>query len=80
MNAYYFQQGQASSTSGGTGIKTLPESSKVETISEASLPAHSVTSQKEVAHRPKESLTPRLHQKTTIKLDRPREKNREKKK
>ena len=34
MNQYYFNQGQVSSTSGGTGgVKTLPETSRVETIS-----------------------------------------------
>jgi len=34
MNYYYFNQAQVSSTSGGTGcVRTLPETSKVDTIS-----------------------------------------------
>lgn len=69
MNQYYFQQTQISSTSGGTvGAKTMPESSKVETISEASLPVHSVASQKEIAS--KGSISPRAHQKNYVRVDR----------
>lgn len=69
MNLYYFNQGQVSSTSGGTGgVKTLPETSKVETISEASLPVNSVASQKDIL--PKESLSPRIHQKNSLRLER----------
>lgn len=74
MNQYYFQQTQVSSTSGGTvGAKTMPESSKVETVSEASLPVHSVASQKEIS---KGSASPRAPQKNYVRVDRSKEKNR----
>ena len=75
MNQYYFQQTQISSTSGGTvGAKTMPESSKVETISEASLPVHSVASHKEIAS--KGSVSPRANQKNYVRVDRSKEKHR----
>lgn len=75
MNRYYFQQ--PSSTSGGTGVRTIPDTSGVETGSEASLPVNSVASipshkqipsKKEISS--KGHLSPRPHQKSSIKLDR----------
>ena len=74
-NPYYYPDQIPSTT---VGVKTLPEISRYDSISDASIPVQSVRSQKEL---PKNHYVEQLPQKKSLKLDRPKlNKQKEKKK
>ena len=73
-NPYYYTDQIPSTT---VGVKTLPEISRYDSVSDASIPVQSIRSQKEIPRHHYEQLS----QKKSLKLDRPKlNKQKEKKK
>lgn len=71
-NPYYYTDQIPSTTA---GIKTLPEISRYDSISDASIPVHSIRSQKELPKNPYGDIFP---QKKSLKLDRPKLQSKQK--